>query len=179
LSAADEIAKLGELRDSGNITPEEFESAKKKLLGGASSNVAPRPSSPRRKSNRQKTKVGTWIALAIIVAFFAGLVIFAMTSSKTTISFTVAPQSVKPLNANLIRVFIRWNNTGSTAGSDTCVMDTEVHNQFGDLVNTEVNSVGTNGDVQPEQIQVVYQDIGVNAGDSRFITIGDITFSGC
>lgn len=177
MSSADEIAKLAELRDSGDITAEEFESAKKKILGTTSSTAV--RTRPNVMPQRKKTKTVTWIALVIIVAFFAGLVIFALSGSSTAASFTVAPQSVKALDSNLIRVFMRWDNTGSAANSDSCVMDTTVHNQFGDLVNTEVNSVGTNGDVQPGAVQVVYQDIGVNNGDSRYVSIGDITFSGC
>jgi hypothetical protein len=192
MGAADEIKKLAALRDAGDISSEEFETAKTKILGGQAQPGAVNVAAPTRnltirQIRRQQASRASRIwsrfllsMLAVVIVFFVGLVVFALKgSSSPSATFTVVTTRVLPLDGNTVRVFMRWDNVGKVSGSDACAMDTNVHDQFGDLVNTEVNSVGTNGDVGPDAVQVMYQDIGVNGGDAQYIKLGDITFSGC
>ena len=58
-------------------------------------------------------------------------------------------------------------------------MNTNVMNQFGDNVNTEVNATNTNGSIKPGQSQELYQDIGVNSGDAQYIAASDVSFVDC
>jgi Short C-terminal domain len=185
MSVADEIAKLAALRDSGDITQEEFEAAKKQILAGAKPSVAVRSTVPAANTVPKKSALGDskrrnrgcLISVLVVIVIIVGVVLFHGNSPSAT--FTVSAYSVVPLDGNTVRVFMLWDNTGKASGSDECVMDTNVHDQFGDLVNTEVNSVGTNGNLKPNAEQRIYQDIGVNNGDAQFIRPGDVTFTGC
>lgn len=185
LGTADEISKLAALRDSGDLTPEEFETAKQQLLSGAGPSTAIRAAVPPTKlfaskgvSPRRKN-IGRG-CLVSIVAFFAIVVIIALLSSSSpSASFSVRAYGVIPLDQNTVRVFMVWHNGGKGSGNDQCAMNTDVHNQFGDLVNTEVNSVGTNGNVRSGASQRIYQDIGVNNGDAQYVHTKDVSFSGC
>lgn len=185
MSAADEIAKLAALRDSGDITPEEFEAAKKQILAGAKPSTAVRATMPATKTLPKKGALGgskrrnRGCLVSVIVMIAIVVLVALLQGNSPSTSFTVSVYSVVPLDSNTVRVFMLWDNTGKVSGSDECVMDTNVHDQFGDLVNTEVNSVGTNGNLKPGAEQRIYQDIGVNNGDAQYIKPGDVTFSGC
>lgn len=88
--------------------------------------------------------------------------------------------SVKALDGSEVRIFTRWTNTGKASGSgDNCIYNTTVYNQFGDDVNVEVNSTSTNGTMKPGAVKVIYQDIGVNAGDAPFIKPKDVSIVDC
>ena len=186
MGTADEIAKLAALRDSGDITPEEFEIAKKQILDGATPSGAIRATVPPAKLSQPNTaspksknvkKRGCLVSVLAVIAII--IIVAALQGSSPSATFTVSAYNVLPLDGNTVRVYMIWHNTGKASGSDQCVMNTDVHNQFGDLANTEVNSVGTNGNVKPNAQQRIYQDIGVNSGDAQFITPGNITFVSC
>src|ERR1700678_4484132 len=80
MTTADEIAKLAALRDSGDLTPEQFETEKAKLL------AAPRPFSPPvpttataapmpgKKNASQKRGCVTLFIVVVVVAIIIGIV---------------------------------------------------------------------------------------------------------
>ena len=87
--------------------------------------------------------------------------------------------AVKALDGNTIRVFVRYTNNGKASGSENCVINTTVDNQFGDLVNIHVNSTNTNGNIAPGGTQLLYQDLGVDSGDAGYVTTGDVVLKDC
>jgi len=70
-------------------------------------------------------------------------------------------------------------NDGKASGSESCVFDTTVTDQFGDKVNIEVNSTSTNRNLKAGATRFLYEDIGVNNGDAKFIKPGDVAFNNC
>lgn len=122
---------------------------------------------------KRATKSGVLIVLVMTACLAAACGGSGTSSIKGTVS------NVVQLDANEVRVYIVWANSGTSAASDSCAMDTTVHNQFGDEVNIRVNSTATNGDVQPGATQNLYQDIGVDNGDAQYVTAKDIQLVGC
>jgi len=112
------------------------------------------------------------LLVIVVIAIVAG-------SGGGGSSVTPHVQSVSALDANTVRIFIDWENTGSGAGSASCVINTTVHNQFGDEVDIKVNATSTNGNVAAHGHQLLYQDIGVNSGDAQYVTKGDVSIGNC
>ena len=65
MNVADEIAKLADLKDRGALTPEEFDSAKAKVLANDKPETG--EGTPRKTSG---LKVVALVALGLVVAFF-------------------------------------------------------------------------------------------------------------
>jgi hypothetical protein len=83
------------------------------------------------------------------------------------------------LDSNTVRIYLTWTNSGLATGSATCVLNTNVSNQFGDNVNIEVNSTSSNGNIAPGHSRNLYQDIGVNAGDANYVKASDVSIKNC
>ena len=115
----------------------------------------------------------------MVVVIIIIIVAVSSSSSGPSAKITGKVASVIALDSNTVRVYITWTNTGKVAGSVACAMNTTVYNQFGDNVNIEVNSTNTNGNIRPGGTQSLYQDIGVNNGDAKFIKPSDVSFVGC
>jgi hypothetical protein len=81
---------------------------------------------------------------------------------------------VAALDGNEIRVWLDFTNGQKTSRSFQCVINTTVYNQFGDQVNIRVNSTGSNGNVKPGQTQYIYQDLGVDNGNAKYVTASDV-----
>ncbi len=94
-------------------------------------------------------------------------------------SVTPEVRNVVALDGSTVRIYIAWVNSGSSAASASCVINTTVNNQFGDQVDIKVNSTNTNGNVPAHQTQQLYQDIGVNSGDAQYVTKGDVKITNC
>ena len=86
---------------------------------------------------------------------------------------------VETLGSSEIRVFIDFTNGQKTPRSFQCVINTTVYNQFGDLVNIHTNSTNSNGNVKAGKTQYLYQDLGVDRGDARFVTVKDVKLVDC
>jgi hypothetical protein len=86
---------------------------------------------------------------------------------------------VEMLDGSEIRVYIDFTNGQKTPRSFQCVINTSVYNRFGDLVNIRTNSTGSNGDVKAGKTQYLYQDLGVDKGDARFVTAKDVKLVDC
>jgi hypothetical protein len=114
-------------------------------------------------------------ALVIIVV----VVIAAVLGGKSGGNIRVSVQRVGALDGDTVRIYLNWQNNGSSAASASCVINTTVNNQFGDQVNIEVNSTSTNGDVKAHGSQLLYQDVGVNSGDAPNVTMGDVKLTNC
>jgi hypothetical protein len=111
-----------------------------------------------------------------VVAAISHLVV---SSNSKSADLHVKVSSVSALDGNTVRIYFAFTNTGKGFGGETCVMNTSVPNQDGDQVNIEVNSTGTNQPVMPGSIESLYQDVGVNSGDARFVTARDVKISNC
>ncbi len=119
------------------------------------------------------------VILAIAIAAIVAAVVFAVLPNSQSARVTGRVVSVKALDSSEVRVYIRWTNTGKAAGSAACVLSTNVYNAFGDEVTTETNSTNTNGNLKPGGVQLLYQDIGVNAGDASRVRPKDVSITGC
>ena len=86
---------------------------------------------------------------------------------------------VEMLDNSEIRVFFDFTNGQETPRSFQCVINTTVYNQFGDVVNIHTNSTGSNGKVKAGKTQYLYQDLGVDKGDARFVTVKDVKLVDC
>jgi hypothetical protein len=184
MSTADEIAKLAALRQSGALSDAEFEAEKAKLLAGAppprfQPSPAPAASTPA-KSAKPKGKAGVGCLTIIVLAAIVGVIIAATSgSSGPSAHVTGKVTETKALTPSLVRFYIRWTNTGKGSGSASCVLNTNVYNAFGDEVNTEVNSIGTNGNLKPGATQLLYADFGVNNGDASRVKPSDTSIVDC
>ncbi|MGD0083551.1 MAG: SHOCT domain-containing protein [Acidimicrobiales bacterium] len=185
MSTADEIAKLNALRQSGALTDAEFEAEKSKLLAASSpappAATAASPtagSASAKKPPNRRAGIGclTFIVLAVVIG-----IIVAVSGGSSGPSANVKGKvvNVVALNGNTVRIYMDWTNSGKAAGSASCVLNTNVDDQFGDQVNIEVNSTATNGKVAAGATQRLYQDIGVNSGDAQFIKPSDVKITDC
>jgi hypothetical protein len=191
LSTADEIAKLDALRQSGALSDAEFEAEKAKLLGNSPTranlprSVPPPPPnvSTAVGSAAPRARVGkrAGIGCLTLIVLIVVIVVIAVAASSGGGSADVKGKvtSVVALDSNTIRLYITWTNHGKSAGSASCVLNTNVYNQFGDEVNIETNQTSTNGNVKPGKTQLLYQDIGVNNGDAQFIKPSDVSILDC
>ncbi len=123
-------------------------------------------------------QVSYWVLAILVLAIIAGFVISSSGSGSPSANIKVHVANVIPLDGNTIRVYLYFDNTGKGGGSASCIMNTTVHNQFGDQVNIRTNSTGTNT-IAPGVAKTLYQDIGVDNGDAKFIKPSDIQLVGC
>ncbi len=84
MSISDELTKLSKLRDSGVLSPEEFEQAKKKVLDGGQSKSPPHQSNRTNSyqfEDRSENSVGKaanrYVSLQIVMAVI-GLIVFLL-----------------------------------------------------------------------------------------------------
>lgn len=203
MSTADEIAQLDQLRRSGVLSEAEFEAQKAKVLSGGLplpppplSTLPPppaqpqmvggvsmpdyRPSVPLKSPMSSKQKL-LRVAVAGVVLLVIIIIVATSSSGPSGPSANVTGKvtSVVALDGNTVRIYVNWTNHGKAAGSATCIFNTTVDNQFGDEVNIEVNSTGTNGNIKPGKSQLLYQDIGVNNGDAQFVKPKDVQIVNC
>ncbi len=130
----------------------------------------------REKGPRRRHLAGSGIAAAGLVAGVA----LSACGGGASADIVAKPYAVVPLNGSTIRIYMTFTNKGKAAGtSNGCAMDTNVYNQLGDEVNTEVNSTAPNHGLKPGQSIRQYQDIGVNAGDANYIKVKDVTIKDC
>lgn len=177
MSEADELSKLDKLRRDGALSEAEFATAKAKLLGQpAVTTSTPQTKGARPGSTRRRRTLLPILAIAVIV-----VIIVAVSSGSSGPSAKVVGKvtNVTALDSSTVRVYVTWTNQGKTAGSLSCALNTTVTNKFGDQVNIEVNSTGTNGNIQPGKSQLLYQDIGVNSGDAQFIKPSNVQLTSC
>ena len=139
---------------------------------------APPAGPPAKQKSNPKAGRGCLVAL-VLAGAGVGLVIALSAGGSSGATFHPTVARVLPLDGNNLRVFIVWRNVGKAAGSDTCEMNTTIHNQFGDQVNIRVNAINTNGSVDPGSRQVLYDDIGVDSGDAPYVSAKDISFADC
>jgi hypothetical protein len=133
------------------------------------------PAAPAKKKGRKGIGCLTTLVIFVLIV----VIITVATSGGSSSNVTPSVRNVAALDGNTIRIFIAWTNKGKAAGSASCVINTTVNNQFGDLVNIRVNSTNTNGNVKPGQTQILYQDIGVDNGDAQYVTPGDVKITNC
>lgn len=139
--------------------------------------VAPPPPAVVPQSRR---KIGCGaVALAVIAVVIIVILVTTLTANGPSPSVKAKLVNVIPLSGNEVRLFIRWTNTGNGSGSGACVINTTVHNQFGDEVNIRVNSTNTNGNLKPGATQTLYQDIGVDTGDAPYVKASDVQITDC
>jgi hypothetical protein len=118
--------------------------------------------------------------MAVVVGLVIGVVlVIVIFGNSPGPNIRASVLSVKVLSGSEIRVFMRYKNDGKSAASLSCQIHTNVYNQFGDQVNLEDNSTGTNGNVGAGNVQIIYQDIGVNSGDAPYITVHDVSLTDC
>jgi hypothetical protein len=173
MGIASEIAKLDALRRSGAINQAEFDREKAKLLASSASTGGWAQPTPVKKSKRPAV-------IGLVVVVVAVIVIAALTGGggpSANIKNSVVAVSV--LDGSEVRIYIDWTNTGEGTGSTSCVINTNVYNQFGDLTTTEVTSTGPNGNLKPGQTQKLYQDQGVTAGDAQYVKASDVSIMDC
>jgi hypothetical protein len=198
VSTADEITKLTALRDAGELTPEQFEAEKAKLLSpphwstlplqfGHSAPALPLANPPPPPPPSMPVPVGTGkkraaigCLTALVVVVVAVAIIAGVASSGPRAKIVGHAYAVVPLTGNLVRVYMEFTNTGKASGtSSSCQLETNVYNEFGDNVNYEVNQTAPNGNLKPGQSQRIYQDIGVNNGDAAYTKLKGITITSC
>jgi len=127
--------------------------------------------------------------MRVLFVLFLAALVFVITHVGYWSQQTVPPppsanithnvDGVSVLAGNEVRIHFTWTNTGKGIGSASCVMNTNVYNQFGDLVNTEVTSTGTHGNIEPDGSQYLYQDQEVNPGDAQYVTPSDVSLTNC
>jgi len=183
-----ELETLAGLVRSNVLTRAEFDDQKQAYL--TNSEATPSGSDDPLTGNRavavddrgspKTRKVSTgWKVLLVPVGIFLIWFVREAVRSEPASKVTGTVYSVVPLDGDTVRVFMSWKDSGKTAASASCVLDTEVFNRFGDNVNVEANSTGTNGQIKPGQSQRIYQDIGVNSGDAPYITRKDVSITDC
>ena len=140
----------------------------------------PRPPQPPPRRSGLQSKGGQGCLLVFLLVLVAIVIAVVVSSSKSS-GADVKPQvyNVLPLDGNTVRVYVRWVNTGTGAGSASCVINTSAYNQFGDLDKIEVNSTNTNGNVAAHGVQLLYQDIGVPNGDASNVSKKDVQITNC
>ena len=131
----------------------------------------------RRMTKQERRKRG--LIVGAVGAVLIAIISIATAASGPSANITEHAVSVTALDGSNVRIVIDWVNKGKAAGSESCAMNTNVINQFGDNVNTEVNATNTNGSIKPGQSQELYQDIGVNSGDAQYIVAADVSFVDC
>ena len=117
------------------------------------------------------------IILTVLAALIIWLVVQGSSSSSGGIAGKVT--NVQALAPNTVRIYLFWTNSGSKPATANCVLNTTVHNQFGDQVNLRVNATGSNGNIAAGGTSTDYQDVGVDNGDAPFVTKGDIKILDC
>jgi len=136
------------------------------------------PTAPAK--TKAKPKSGFLMVVGLVIAVVVVIIAIAVSSGGgARAHFTAKVTSVIALDSHTVRLYILWTNDGKASGSESCILDTTVTNQFGDKVNVEVNSTSTNGNLQPGANQLLHQDIGVNNGDAKFIKPIDVAFNNC
>lgn len=182
MSTADEIAKLVALRDAGELTQQQFEAEKAKLLTASPSGppqAAPRPtaSGGRPQASRRGCLTGIVVVIGVIIII---AIVSALASNGKSADIKAKATSVVALNGNTVRIYMDFTNVGKTSGgSSTCIINTTVYDQFGDEVNVETNETGTNHNIAPGGHELLYQDIGVNNGDAQYVKPSDVSITDC
>jgi len=126
----------------------------------------------------KRTAKRIWLVIGAVVVVVVVATATAAPGKSAHIEGKVL--SVKALDRSTVRVFTRWTNTGKASGDGgSCIYNTKVTNQFGDQVNIEVNTTGTNGTLKPGTSKLLYQDLGVNAGDAPYVTAKDVSIVDC
>lgn len=144
-----------------------------------SSPQAATPHAPvRKRMNSTQRGFLIFVVFVLVLAAIGGI-IGAVTGGGPSARVTGKVTNVVAVGGNTLRIYIIWTNSGKAAGSGACTLNTTVYNQFGDMVNIEVNSTNTNGSLKPGQSQNLYQDIGVNSGDAEYIKPSDVKILDC
>ena len=134
------------------------------------------PAETEAKPKRDSLRL-VGLVIAVVVVIFIAIAVSSGRDARA--HFTVKVTSVVALDPNTVRLHILWMNDGKASGSESCVFDTTVTDQFGDKVNIEVNSTSTNRNLKAGATRFLYEDIGVNNGDAKFIKPGDVVFNNC
>jgi len=144
--------------------------------GVASVPVPPAPTIYRQPTKKRPAAIGCLVPIAVgIIA----AILYAVLSGGGSANVTGTVWSVVPLDGNTVRVYMIWTNHGNKAGSASCVLNTTVRNQFGDVTDVEVNSTATNNSLNPGQTVHQYQDIGVDSGDAGNVSAKDVKITNC
>jgi len=126
------------------------------------------------RPHRLRTSVG--IALIVVGAI---VVLASGRGSGQSAEVRGKVTSVSALDSSVVRLAILWTNHGRTSGSANCTINTTVRDKSGDDVIVEHSSTSTNGKLKPGATRLLYADIGVNNGDARFVTPGDVRITRC
>ena len=137
---------------------------------------------PRVAPNRTK-KTHPLRRLTFITAVLVAIVIVIAAASGgggPSAKITATVQSVVPLDAQHVRVFIRWDNAGKGSGTENCVIDVTAYTQFGDQDGSGYDSTQPNNPLKPGQAIVQYQDIVVTGNNAAQVTsTKDVSLSNC
>jgi hypothetical protein len=129
------------------------------------------------KPRKRKVKWGrVFIAAAVVIG------IVAYFSSKTSSGGDIHHQvyAVVPLDAQHVRIFIRWTNDGKSPASASCSLQATAYSQFGDDIGSGFDSTGTNGNVDPGQTQVTRQDLVITDNNAVGVrSTKDVSITDC
>ena len=183
MSKADQLAKLVLARDAGELSPEDFEAAKHRVLTGAPvgddepSAEASTDESPlaghRLRNRRRALIVAGLIVVALIVWVIVGL------AGLSPARFTLDVRSVTATSSDSVALSVVWHNHGDQGGVGTCTIATAVHDAVGTLVETELSTISTDGPVAAGGHQDASVTVVVNASDAQHVARRDVTVSSC
>ncbi len=181
MSKADELARLLAARDAGEITAEEFEEARRRILAAGTVEPvvpgvladAPAISAQRLRSRRRAFAIALVIVVGLVAWVVLGLV------GLTPARLTLQVRSAVPSGGSAVVLDLVWTNSGDAPGSGSCTLSAAVHDAGGDLVGDVLDTVTTNGAVAGGGHQSAKVDIVVDNGDAPFVTPADVTVTGC
>lgn len=181
MSRAEELARLVAARDAGDITPEEFGEARRRILAvgsgdavGAAKEKSVALVSARRLRNRRRAFA---VALVIVVGLVAWVIVGL--SGLSPARLTLEVRSATPVGGDAVTLSLLWSNSGDEPGTGTCTLSAAVHDASGQLLGDVFDTVTTNGAVAGGGHQSANAEIMVDNGDAPFVTPADVSVTGC
>jgi hypothetical protein len=168
-------------RDAGEVTPEEFDEARRRILAhGPEDTVATDDRkvvtalSARRLRNRRRAVA---VALVIVVGLVTWVIVGLV--GLTPARLTLEVRSATPSGGDAVTLSLMWSNSGDEPGSGSCTLSAAVHDASGQLVGDVLDTVTTNSAVAGGGDQSANVEIMVGNGDAPFVTPADVSITGC
>lgn len=120
----------------------------------------------RRKGLRFRSAL-----LLVVVGVMIAIIVSAVSGGGgPSAKITATIESVTPLDAQHVRVYVMWDNIGKGTGTESCVINVTAYTQFGDEDGSGSDSTEPNNPLKPGQTALQYQDIVVTDNHAGGVT---------